>query len=44
MDLGIEGNAALVSASSSGLGKQAAAALAREGANVVDGLSCADPV
>ena len=35
MDLGIEGNAAIVSASSSGLGKQAAAALAREGANVV---------
>ncbi|WP_435181093.1 SDR family oxidoreductase [Halorussus sp. AFM4] len=35
MDLGIEGNAALVSASSSGLGKAAATALAREGANVV---------
>ncbi|NHN61662.1 MULTISPECIES: SDR family oxidoreductase [Halorussus] len=35
MDLGIDGNAALVSASSSGLGKAAATALAREGANVV---------
>ncbi len=35
MDLDIQGNAALVSASSSGLGKAAAMALAREGANVV---------
>ncbi|RQG93385.1 SDR family oxidoreductase [Natrarchaeobius chitinivorans] len=35
MDLGIDGNAALVTASSSGLGKAAATALAREGANVV---------
>jgi NAD(P)-dependent dehydrogenase (short-subunit alcohol dehydrogenase family) len=35
MDLGIEGNAAVVAASSSGLGKAAATALAREGANVV---------
>lgn len=35
MDLGIEGNAALVTASSSGLGKASALALAREGANVV---------
>lgn len=34
MDLDIEGNAALVTASSSGLGKASAAALAREGANV----------
>ncbi len=35
MDLDIDGNAALVSASSSGLGKASAMALAREGANVV---------
>lgn len=35
MDLNIEGNAALVTASSSGLGKASAKALAREGANVV---------
>jgi NAD(P)-dependent dehydrogenase (short-subunit alcohol dehydrogenase family) len=35
MDLGLDGNAALVSASSSGLGKASAAALAAEGANVV---------
>ena len=35
MNLNIEGNAALVTASSSGLGKAAATALAREGANVV---------
>ena len=35
MDLGIEGNAALVTASSSGLGKASAVALAAEGANVV---------
>jgi 3-oxoacyl-[acyl-carrier protein] reductase len=35
MDLRIDGNAALVTASSSGLGKAAATALAREGANVV---------
>jgi 3-oxoacyl-[acyl-carrier protein] reductase len=35
MDLDIDGNAALVSASSSGLGKASAKALAREGANVV---------
>jgi 3-oxoacyl-[acyl-carrier protein] reductase len=35
MDLDIEGNAALVMASSSGLGKASATALAREGANVV---------
>lgn len=35
MDLEIEGNAAVVSASSSGLGKAAATALAREGANVL---------
>lgn len=35
MDLGITGNAALVLASSSGLGKASAKALAREGANVV---------
>jgi 3-oxoacyl-[acyl-carrier protein] reductase len=35
MDLEIEGNAALVTASSSGLGKASATALAREGANVV---------
>ncbi|WP_254546819.1 SDR family oxidoreductase [Halomarina pelagica] len=35
MDLEIEGDAALVSASSSGLGKASAIALAREGANVV---------
>lgn len=35
MNLEIDGNAALVTASSSGLGKASAAALAREGANVV---------
>ncbi len=35
MDLGLSGNAALVTASSSGLGKASARALAREGANVV---------
>lgn len=35
MDLDLDGNAALVAASSSGLGKAAATALAREGANVV---------
>jgi len=35
MDLQIEGNAALVTASSSGLGKASANALAREGADVV---------
>jgi NAD(P)-dependent dehydrogenase (short-subunit alcohol dehydrogenase family) len=35
MDLGIRSNAALVTASSSGLGKASALALAREGANVV---------
>ena len=35
MNLNIEGNAALVTASSSGLGKASATALAREGANVV---------
>lgn len=35
MDLQLEGNAALVTASSSGLGKASAKALAREGANVV---------
>jgi NAD(P)-dependent dehydrogenase (short-subunit alcohol dehydrogenase family) len=35
MDLSLEGDAALVAASSSGLGKAAATALAREGANVV---------
>lgn len=35
MDLEIQGNAALVTASSSGLGKASAKALAREGANVV---------
>jgi 3-oxoacyl-[acyl-carrier protein] reductase len=35
MDLAIDGNAALVTASSSGLGKASARALAREGANVV---------
>jgi len=34
MDLGIDGNAALVTASSSGLGLASATALAREGANV----------
>jgi 3-oxoacyl-[acyl-carrier protein] reductase len=34
MDLDIEGNVALVTASSSGLGKASATALAREGANV----------
>ncbi|WP_313696161.1 SDR family oxidoreductase [Halorarum halobium] len=35
MDLDITGNSAIVAASSSGLGKAAATALAREGANVV---------
>ncbi|WP_248896021.1 SDR family oxidoreductase [Haloplanus halobius] len=35
MDLGLDGDTALVSASSSGLGKAAATALAAEGANVV---------
>ena len=35
MDLGIAGNTALVTASSSGLGKASGMALAREGANVV---------
>ncbi|EMA35388.1 SDR family oxidoreductase [Halobiforma nitratireducens] len=35
MDLQIDGNTALVTASSSGLGKASATALAREGANVV---------
>jgi len=35
MDLELDGNAALVTASSRGLGKAAATALAREGANVV---------
>lgn len=35
MELGIEGNAALVTASSSGLGKASAEALAREGVNLV---------
>jgi len=35
MELGIDGNAALVTASSSGLGKASAVALASEGANVV---------
>lgn len=35
MDLGIDGNAALVTASSSGLGKAAATSLAAEGVNVV---------
>ena len=35
MDLGIDGNAALVTASSSGLGKASAKALAREGVDVV---------
>lgn len=35
MDLNIDGNAALVTASSSGLGKASAMALAREGADVV---------
>lgn len=35
MDLGIEGNTALVAASSSGLGKASARALAREGVDVV---------
>lgn len=35
MDLQIEGNAALITASSSGLGKASAKALAREGVNVV---------
>lgn len=35
MDLGVAGNTALLTASSSGLGKASARALAREGANVV---------
>jgi NAD(P)-dependent dehydrogenase (short-subunit alcohol dehydrogenase family) len=35
MELGIDGNAALITASSSGLGKASAEALASEGANVV---------
>jgi 3-oxoacyl-[acyl-carrier protein] reductase len=35
MDLAIDGNVAIVTASSSGLGKASASALAREGANVV---------
>ncbi len=35
MDLGIKGNAALITASSSGLGKASAEALAREGVDVV---------
>ncbi|WP_435183724.1 SDR family oxidoreductase [Halobellus sp. EA9] len=35
MDLGLDGNAALVTASSSGLGKASARALAAEGANVL---------
>ena len=35
MDLAIDGNTALITASSSGLGKASAKALAREGANVV---------
>ena len=35
MDLKIDGNGALVKASSSGLGKASAKALAREGVNVV---------
>lgn len=35
MDLGIQGNSAVVAASSSGLGKASAAALAEEGVNVV---------
>jgi 3-oxoacyl-[acyl-carrier protein] reductase len=35
MDLALDGDAALVTAASSGLGKASAAALAREGANVV---------
>lgn len=35
MDLGVAGNTALLTASSSGLGKASAKALAREGANVV---------
>ncbi len=35
MDLGLEGETAIVTASSSGLGKASATALAREGANVV---------
>ena len=48
MDLGIDGNAALVTASSSGLGLASAKALAREGANVTicargeDGLADAE--
>ncbi|WP_423743648.1 SDR family oxidoreductase (plasmid) [Haladaptatus sp. SPP-AMP-3] len=48
MDLGLEGNTALVTASSSGLGLASAKALAREGANVVicarseDGLASAE--
>jgi 3-oxoacyl-[acyl-carrier protein] reductase len=41
MDLNIDGDAALVTASSSGLGKASAMALAREGANVV--LNGRDP-
>lgn len=35
MDLGLEGDTALVTAASSGLGKASASALASEGANVV---------
>lgn len=35
MDLGIQNNAAIVTASTSGLGKASATALAREGANVI---------
>lgn len=35
MDLGIDGNAALVTASSSGLGKASAKVLARDGPTVV---------
>lgn len=35
MDLGLDGNVALITASSSGLGKASAKSLAREGANVV---------
>jgi 3-oxoacyl-[acyl-carrier protein] reductase len=41
MDLGLEGNSAAVTASSSGLGRASAIALAREGANVV--LNWRDP-
>ncbi|WP_251342532.1 SDR family oxidoreductase [Haloplanus halophilus] len=41
MDLGLDGDAALVTASSSGLGKASAATLAAEGANVV--LNGRDP-